>query len=410
MAFVLTVSTLVAILACGGPQGAAARDREPRLNVKSWILADQRDGAVLAESRSDRRLPMASTTKLMTAYLAIRRLPPGKVVTAPPYRSDPVESLMGLEAGQRVSVRDLLLGLILLSGNDAAVALAEAVSGSVPRFVALMNRTARRLGLDDTSFENPIGLDGPRHYSTAADLARLSRVLMDIPRFARIADLREAVLTSYSPPVEIVSTNDFLVGNAWATGIKTGATNRAGYLLASAGSKKGADLVGVVMGADSEAARDAETVRLMDFGFSLYRERRPLRSGTVEASVPVRFRGGSELGLVPARSVLIGTRTGQGLEVRSEVPDEVEGPISKGQKLGSAIVLLEGEKVAEVPLLARSEVTAPTLPERVEGFVVENILPILLALFAIMILALAYRRGRTRKARDKLRRLGRRQS
>jgi D-alanyl-D-alanine carboxypeptidase (penicillin-binding protein 5/6) len=410
---VIAVLALLLILVAPTVSGAAPAggdERAPRIDSKSWILVDQRDGAVLTGSRVDRRLPMASTTKLMTAYLAIRRLPPGQIVTAPAYASDPVESLMGLVEGQRVSVRDLLLGLILLSGNDAAVALAEAVSGSVPAFVGLMNRTARRLGLDDTSYENPIGLDGPDHYSTAEDLAKLSRILMKIPRFARIAGLREALLTSYRPPLEIVSTNDFLLANEWATGIKTGATTRAGYLLTSAGTRKGADLIGVVVGADSEAARDSETVELMEFGFSRYEERRPLRRGTSEASVPVRFRSGTELALTPARSVVVGVRRGQKLAQRLELPREVEGPIRKGERVGSAIVLLDGQKVARVGLLARSSVSAPTTLERVRGFLTGNLVLVLLGVFAIMVLALAYRRSRTRKARNKLRRLGRRQS
>lgn len=407
---VFALIAMASLVAWGPSQAAGAREEAPRLDVKSWILIDQGDGTRLAGQSSNRRLPMASTTKLMTAYLAIERLPFDRIVTAPDYDADPVESLMGLEAGQRISVRDLLTGLVLLSGNDAAVALARAVSGSVPRFVVLMNRTAKRLGLDNTSFENPIGLDADGHYSCAADLARLARILMDIPRFARIADLRTATLNSYRPPVEIESTNDFVLANSWARGIKTGTTIKAGYLLTSAGSRKGAELIGVVMGAESEAARDAETVRLMDYGFSLYRERRPLQRAVVETSVPIRFRDGSELGLVPARSVAVGVRRGQDLEVRTKVPAEVEGPIPKGRKLGSATVLLEGRRVAMVSLLARSKVTAPTLPEKIEGFLTDNPLPIIGAVFAIMVIALVYRRGRTRKARDKLRRLGRRQS
>ena len=387
-----------------------ARAEPPALEAKAWILIDQNDGTRLAGRAIDRRLPMASTTKLMTAYLAIKRLPPDRVVSAPAYDSDPVESLMGLEAGQRVSVRDLLLGLVLLSGNDAAVALAEAVSGSVSEFVVLMNRTADRLGLDDTSYENPIGLDGPGHYSTASDLAKLSRILMEMPRFARISGLREALLTSYRPPVEIVNTNDFVLANEWATGIKTGATTRAGYLLASSGTRKGADLIGVVVGADSEFARDSETVELMDFGFSQYTERRPLERGVVETSVPVRFRPDERLRLVPGRSVTVGVRDGQRLKVRLEVPDEIEGPVSRGTPVGSATVLLDGRRVTRVDLLARSPVTAPTFPERAEGFLRANPLLIIGAVSAIMIVAVAYRRSRTRKARDKLRRLGRRRS
>ena len=163
---IVAVTLLAGSLAPAAVPGTAAAP--PRLEAASWALIDARTGESLAGKAADRRLPMASTTKMMTAYLALRNLPMNEVVRAADYQGAPVESLMGLEPGQRVSVRDLLYGLILLSGNDAAVTLAEAVSGTVPRFVALMNRTAARLGLSNTSYEDPIGLDGERQYSSAA--------------------------------------------------------------------------------------------------------------------------------------------------------------------------------------------------------------------------------------------------
>ncbi|MFM9149141.1 MAG: D-alanyl-D-alanine carboxypeptidase family protein, partial [Solirubrobacterales bacterium] len=265
---VLLVAALAALLLAPVAQvPARERDRTgdpPKLDAKSWILIEQRSGDVLTSNSVDEVLPMASTTKLMTAYLAIQRLDPSRVVRVGYYPADPVESVMGLEPGQKVSVRDLLHGLIMLSGNDAAVALAKAVSGTVPRFVRLMNRTAARLGLDQTGYRNPIGLDAPGHLSSAGDLAKISRVLMRMPRFRAIAGDREALLTSYRPPLEITTTNDFLLSYPWAKGIKTGATNRAGYILPSAGEKRGVEWIGVVMGTSSELARDSESARLLE--------------------------------------------------------------------------------------------------------------------------------------------------
>ena len=201
-----------------------------------------------------------------------------------------------------------------------------------------------------------------------------------------------------------------MLANEWATGIKTGATTRAGFLLASSGTRKGADLIGVVVGADSEAARDSETVELMDFGFSLYSKRTPLDREVAETSTPIRFRSDERLELAPARSVTVGVRRGQRLSVRLRVPGEVEGPIGKGEEIGTADVLVGGRRVARVDLVATTAVTAPTFSERAKGFLTGNLLVVIGAVSAIMIVALAFRRSRTRKARDKLRRLGRRQS
>lgn len=390
-------------------RSASDRSVSPRLAARSWVLVEARSGAVLASNSVDRVLPMASTTKLMTAYLALRRLDPERMVRVGYYPADPVESLMGLEAGQRVSVRDLLHGLIMLSGNDSAVALARAVSGNVPAFVGLMNRTAARLGLDSTGFRNPIGLDAPGHLSTASDLARLSLVLMKMPRFRRIAGLREARLTSYRPPVEIVTTNDFLLSYPWATGVKTGATSRAGYLLVSAGRRNGVELIGVVMGADSEASRDAESSRLLDWGFGLYRERAPLRRGEIAVEVPVRLRS-DRLGLVPPATARVGLREGQALEVGFDVPAEVEGPIRRGDRLGRADVVVDGRRVRTVPLVASTAVAAPSLVEEARGTVEENLLPGAILVFAILLGALAFGRRRKRKAREAVRRIGRKRS
>jgi D-alanyl-D-alanine carboxypeptidase (penicillin-binding protein 5/6) len=350
---------------------------------------------------------MASTTKMMTAYLTMKRLPLSRIVQAADYAPIPGESLMGLTAGQRVSVRDLLYGLILLSGNDAAVTLAEAVSGTVPRFVRLMNRTAANLGLDGTSYENPVGLDAPSQFSTATDLASLGRVLMRMPRFRKIASSREATLTSYRPPVEIATLNNFVADNYWARGIKTGRTLDAGYVLASDGRREATELIGVVMGTPSEAARDAETVELMDYGFSLYEKRVPVRTQRPAARVDVRFEE-SDLAVFGERPVRIGVREGERLTVVRSLPDEVEGPVARNEKVGTATVLLDGQRIARVDLLAGRSVAEPSTGDRILGAATGNLLPLVLALLVILSVVLLVRHQRARRARSRMRRIGRR--
>ncbi len=395
------------VFCCATPKSGDAAS-PPKLEARAWALIDARTGETLAGRALKRRLPMASTTKMMTAYLAIRDLPLGKVVKAAPYQPIPGESLMGLEAGQKVSVRDLLYGLVLLSGNDAAVTLAVADSGSVGSFVKKMNRTALRLGLKDTHYEDPVGLDGKAQYSSAQDLTRLGRALMQIPRFRPIASARSAKLSSYRPPVEIESTNDFVLDNEWAKGIKTGHTFGAGYVLASDGRRKATELIGAVMGTASEAARDGESVRLLDYGFSLYTKRVPIRPGRRIAEVPVRYID-EDLGLVSRRPVRTGVRKGEKLVTRILVPDEVTGPIGKGAPIGRAVTTLDGERIAVVRLVAARSVAEPTLLEKARSRLAVGLISLAVLLSVIIGLYLVLRHRQSKKMQKRLERLPRRQ-
>lgn len=403
----LACSLLFLVLSFSWPGIDRARAEAPLLEARSWVLADAADGSVLTGFRRNLRLPMASTTKLMTAYLAIRELPLKRRVVAPDYPADPVESVMGLEPGQRVSVRDLLYGLIMLSGNDAAVALAEAVSGSTEAFVRQMNRTARSLGLDDTRFANPIGLDSPGHYSTASDLTKLARILLRIDSFRRISAAREAELTSYRPPRPITTMNDFLLEVPWATGVKTGRTLGAGYVLVSSATRDGVSLVGTVIGTSTESSRDSETIRLMRYGFSLFESRQVTTRGEVVTSVPLRY-GGGELDLVAGRSRKVALRKDQALGtvigLRSE---EVEGPVKRGAVLGRLAIFIDGQERGSVALRAARRVAAPTLPERVLDFL-GGYRPYLVVGLVLVIFGVALGfRIRSRRVRKSVRRIGR---
>ena len=218
---------------------------------------------------------IASTTKLMTAYLALHELPLQERLVAPPYHPLPGESLLGLEADERISVRDLLYGLLLPSGNDAAVALADGVAGSVPAFVEEMNRAASRLGLRDTSYANPIGLDEPGNYSSPRDLAKLTMRLRRQRLFRRIVDTARTTLQTGAHPRTIVNHNELVLKVPWIDGVKTGYTLDAGYVLIGSGTRKGVTLLSVVLGAPSVAARDQDTLSLLRYGFSLYRAPAP---------------------------------------------------------------------------------------------------------------------------------------
>lgn len=365
VAAVAALAALSLMLLPGGRAAAAKQGAPPKLDADAWILVDARDGTRLAGRAAARTLPIASATKLMTAYLALRELDLDQVLEAPAYAGIPAESVLGLNAGERIAVRDLLVALMLASANDAAVALAEGVSGSVPRFVVRMNGAARKLGLDATSYANPIGLDDPENGSSARDLATLARQLLDDERFARIVAKPRATLKSGAQPRTVETRNTLLLSDPTVTGIKTGHTQGAGYVLVASAERKGVPLVSVVLGAPSEAARDAESARLLDYGFSLYERRRAVRRDEPLGTVPVS--GEPPLELLAAAGERITARADQKVGIELRAPDEVEGPIEPGERLGRAIVRLDGERVGAVPTVAARAIAAPSAVDEISS-------------------------------------------
>jgi D-alanyl-D-alanine carboxypeptidase (penicillin-binding protein 5/6) len=373
--------------------GPAVETPAPQLDARAWALIDARTGDVLASHALDQQLPIASTTKLMTAYVALHELPLEKIVRAAPYEAEYGESLLGLRPGQRISVRDLLYGLILRSGNDAAYDLARAAAGSERRFVGQMNRYAAALGLADTHYANPIGLDQRGNHSSAGDLVALTRRLLRIPAFAEIAASRSAELGSVRPPRRIETINELLGMASWVNGVKTGHTFGARYVLVGSGRRKGVELIAAVVGAETDEDRFDDTLDLLDYGFSRYRRRAPIHAGQSLAEPSIRYSGGA-LPLRAARSVSVGVRRGQRLSVAVRAPAEVEGPIRRDARLGEAIVRVDGQRAAAVPLRAgRAVATASTL-DKARNFVEDNLIWIVLALSAILIVAAFWRRTR----------------
>jgi serine-type D-Ala-D-Ala carboxypeptidase (penicillin-binding protein 5/6) len=377
---ILAAIALALVLA---PPAVAATEGPP-VDARAWALIDARTGDVLVSHGAEQRLPIASTTKLMTAYVALRELPLDRIVRAAPYSAIYGESLLELRPGQRVSVRDLLYGLILRSGNDAAHDLALAAAGSEARFVAKMNRYAAALGLADTHYANPIGLDQEGNYSSAEDLATLSRRLLRIPAFARIADARSARLRSLRPPRQIETLNDLLLRAPWTTGVKTGHTFGAAYVLVGSGQRQGVKLISVVIGAPTETERDLANLRLLEYGFDGYERRVPIRVGRELADPSIRYTDG-ELPLRAAGTVAIGVRPDQHLSVAVRAPSEVEGPVRRGAALGSATIFVDGRRAAAVPLRAGSAVPEAGLVDRVRSFLGDEAGLVAIAIFVILV-------------------------
>jgi len=390
------VALLLALALWLVPGAVAAQAGPEGIEAKSWIVVDARAGDVLASHAAKRRLPIASTTKLMTAYVAMKELSLDEVVRAAPYSPIYGESLMGLRTGERVSVRDLLYGLILVSGNDAAHTLAVAAAGSEERFVGQMNRYAAALGLADTHYANPIGLDEVGNYSTAADLATLTRRLLRDPAFAKISDSETALLRSLRPPRRIDTLNDLLYMAPWATGVKTGHTFDAGYVLVGSGEQKGVGLVSVAIGAPTEETRFTDNLTLLEYGFSQYQRRLPIHRGEDLAEPEIRFSGG-KLPLRAERSLQVGVRRGERIDLRVQAPQEVEGPVERGARLGTATVFVEGRRAGAVPLRASRSIPEAGFFDRVRATLADNLLPIGIAMFVILMVAvLLLLRRRTR--------------
>ena len=380
----LGVAFLAALLATAFASAAPAAEKPPSFDARAWVLIDARTGQVLTGHAASKKLPIASATKLMTAWVAMQELPLGKMVRAQPYEAGFGESLLERETGELLSVRDLLYGLILRSGNDAAYDLAFAAAGSEERFVRQMNRRAAALGLADSHYANPIGLDEQGNYSSARDLTALSRRLMKLSGFAKIAASRTATLRSFDPPRRISTINELLYMAPWVTGVKTGHTFGAGYVLVGSGRRKGVELISAVIGAPTDEARYAYNFDLLEYGFSQYRRRVPVSAGEPLAEPSIRYSGG-ELPLRAERTIAVGVRRGQRLELKVRAPDEVEGPIRRGAVLGRATVYVDGLRAAAVPLRTGRAIPEASAFDRVRSFLGGHPIPIALAVFVILI-------------------------
>jgi D-alanyl-D-alanine carboxypeptidase (penicillin-binding protein 5/6) len=340
------------LFALVGATTAAARLPRPSLaSATAAIVVDARSGRVLMSKHPDSRLPIASTTKLMTALLTLESGDLNRTFTAPAYNASPAESQIELRRGERMKVRDLLTGLLLESANDAAADLAVGVAGSRDAFVARMNQRARQLGLQNTHYANPIGLDSPRNYSTAHDLATLARKLMTNRLFAATVDRPVATLRSGDHPRTIRNRNLLIGRYRFVDGVKTGHTSTAHYVLVGAAHGHGGRVISVVLGEPTETARDTDTLALLRWGISQYRRVTLLRPGRAVAYTKVAYHPKLRIRLTTRRSITYTLLPGERLTTRVQVPDELSGPLPAGRRVGSVDILFAGHKVRTLGLV-----------------------------------------------------------
>ena len=367
----LAAVTAAALALCAAP--AAARDCPKSVIAPNAIVLEVSTGIVVCERNADEERPVGSTMKLMTALLTLENAKLDERFRAAPYRPSPAESLIYLQPGDRLAVRDLLRGMLLQSGNDAAMTLAVGVAGSERAFVRMMNRRARELGLEHTHYENPIGLDAPGAHSTARDLAMLALFLRTKPFFRRTVKAPSVTLVTGGVTREFDNRNTLIPAVPWVNGVKTGHTSGAGDVLVGSGRQNGIQVISAVLGEDGKPSRNADTLRLLKFGMSKFQRITAAPEGThVDVSVPIRYRRGAELELVVGSN---GERTVVPRHERDRVtikatkyPKEVRGPIAYHEKLGEADVFQDGRKIATVPLVASGEVPAAGAAQRTKSW------------------------------------------
>ncbi|MCL8208046.1 MAG: D-alanyl-D-alanine carboxypeptidase [Actinomycetia bacterium] len=350
---------MLAAAVSGTPTPGAAPP--PSCGCRAAVLMDADTGQVLYAYHAYRQMDPASLTKMMTAYVAIRAGRLDRRVTISPRAAATGGSRMHLAAGQVYTELDLLRGLLLRSGNDAAVALAEAVAGSVPAFVARMNHDARALGAYNTHFENPHGLTAPGHYSSAYDLARIARAALALPLFQHLvsspADFVRELTRGRRR--DLYNTNQLLETFPPADGIKTGTTSAAGKCLAASATVSGTQLITVVLDARDRfgAAR-----ALLDWGFRYFRPTVAARAGQPLATVRVRRGTVPAVVLEVPRTVRVLVPEGVVPKVFVGAPDAVAAPVRAGQSLGTAYVWADDRIVLAVPLQAAAAVPRRPVP------------------------------------------------
>ncbi|AFM31782.1 MULTISPECIES: D-alanyl-D-alanine carboxypeptidase family protein [Stutzerimonas] len=328
----------------------------PQLAAKSYMLMDAASGEVLVEHNGDERLPPASLTKLMTAYIATLEIQKGQIsdsdmvtVSEKAWRTG--GSRMFIQVNTQVSVDDLLHGIIIQSGNDASVAMAEHIAGSEEAFADLMNSTAQRLGMTNSHFMNATGLPDPDHYSSANDMAKLARaIIYEDPAHYAIYAQKEFFWNNIKQP----NRNLLLWRDKTVDGLKTGHTEEAGYCLVASAVRDNMRLISVVFGTDSEQARAAETQKLLTYGFRFFETRTFYQKGTELAQAQV-WKGQQDklkAGLAQDLTMTLPRGQAEKLQAVMSFNGTLTAPIQQGDVIGKVEVKLEDKVVRSTDLVA----------------------------------------------------------
>ena len=337
---------------------AAVVPPPPQLAAKSWVLMDAASGNVLVDHQGSQRLPPASLTKLMTSHVAALELQRGRIkegdlVTISEKAWRMGGSKMFVKVGDQVAVHDLLRGIIVQSGNDASIALAEHLAGGEDTFAALMNQEAKRLGLADTHFVNATGWPAEGHYSSALDMAKLARaIVIEDPEHYALYKEKEFVWNDIKQP----NRNLLLWRDPSVDGLKTGHTEEAGYCLVASSQRDGQRMIAAVFGTDSEAARATETAKLLAYGFNFFDSKTFFKKNETIQAVAV-WKGAArsvKAGVANDFAAALPKRGSEGYQTRVVLAEaDVVAPVAAGAPLGRVeLVGADGKIVMQAPLVA----------------------------------------------------------
>ncbi len=340
----------------------------PQVSGKAHLLVDFNSQQILAENNADQRLEPASLTKIMTVYVLANELKEGNislndevVVSENAWKMGGSQTF--IEVGKRVPVKDLLMGVVIQSGNDASVALAEHTAGSEEVFAAMMNEQADRLGLKDTHFMNSTGLPDPNHYTTARDLAAIGAALIrDFPETYALSKIKEFTFNG----IVQHNRNKLLYRDGSVDGIKTGHTEAAGYCLVASAARQDMRLISVVLGSSTENDRTAATQALLNYGFRFYQTHRLYGANQPVTQIRV-WKGAADqvdLGLGEDLYVTVPRRQYKELAAAMDLEANLIAPVAKGQKHGTLKVSLQGKELLRRPLHTLDEVAEGSLTGR----------------------------------------------
>ena len=338
----------------------------PPVNARAYIVENGATGEVLAQRGARAKLPIASITKLMTVLVALEHARPSEVATVPSEVTTIGESTIYLRAGERMSVHDLIEAALIPSANDAADTLADHVGhGSETRFVRMMNVRARRLGLTDTHFVRPDGLDVPTHVSSARDVTKLARVLMRRRLVRAIVRRTSATIAGGRT---VLTRNNLLYSFPGLIGVKTGHTSLAGWSEVAAARRNGTTIYATILGAPSEGQRDADLRVLLEWGLAQYRRAVLVPANRLYARSATGF-GRAAVDVVAARRVVRPVRVGRSLVEQVVVPGALELPVTRGERVGEVRIYDGKRLVGATPLVAARSVSGPSFGGRLGWYV-----------------------------------------
>jgi len=338
------------------------------VDAKSAVIMEVSSGEIIFEQNCCERRAPASVTKVMTMLLVYEALAQNRIgwddmVTTSEHAASMGGSQIYLEPGEKQTVRDLLKAVVIASGNDAAVALAEFVSGSEESFVDLMNKKAQELGMNDTSFRNACGLDAQGHFSTAKDIAIMSReLLVKYPEVREVSTIWMDSIVHRTPRGDsefgLTNTNKLVRWYDGTTGLKTGSTGEALYCLSATAMRGDMELIAVVMGADSATVRFQEAMKMLDYGFANYKVVKGELAGTVVGEVPVT-KGKAPVASAMVQNLISNvTEKGNNTELEAQIMlfESIPAPVAPGTIVGEIVYTYEGEEIGRTALIAEETV------------------------------------------------------